>query len=325
MNDIPTELLFKIWRFTGINDFQVYYNLCLVSKNFRDISYGVILPTLLKTMKVPKEPQPSFRNLLINGYAESYCEHLWVLGYARKSLGKYLPNFGNLQTLILSGPTSLRNRHLVNLTQLQSLTICRCNEISNDSIKQLTNLRYLAITSNKSITNNSVNELTNLTGLSVINSPNIFSVKNLTNLTSLSFRKDSVIDIDKCSKLKNLGIMNSAYFTEECLLKLTNLKKLILHDDKPVGNISIKSLKNLPNLTHLVLKYQFVSFHEEWLKGMTSLQTLKIYNRITSKGINYCENLKLLYVHKSHYNKIKLDEIKNKNLVIKTFFLRGCT
>lgn len=322
MDDIPTELLFRIWKFTNINDFRVYHNLCLVSKNFRDISYGVILPTLLKFMKVTKEPHPSFNKLLRNEYAETYCKNLWVMGYTRKSLGKYLPNFENLRGLVLSGPTSLRNSHLVNLTQLRSLTIWRCNEISDESIQHLTNLRYLAITSNKSISNNSVNKLTNLTGLNVINSPNIFSVRNLTNLTNLGFDKNSVIDVGECLKLKTLAIRNSAYFTEETSLKLTNIKKLILHDNEK--NISIESLKNLPSLTHLVLKHQFASFQEEWLKGLTSLHTLKIHNRITSEGINYCKNLKLLYVHKLHYNKINFDEIKNKKIVIKTFSLGGC-
>lgn len=118
----------------------------------------------------------------------------------------------------------------------------------------------MAISEDSQITD--ISKLTNLQQLHLRNNGTIADISSLTNLTSLKLNKFCLVDsISSLTKLKKLDISISqiiehyitdndiSQLTDKSLLRLFQLRTLVLYDTRYITNEGISLLSNLRNST----------------------------------------------------------------------------
>ena len=153
-----------------------------------------------------------------------------------------------LTHLYIGKATNLTNWGLEHMQTLTHLKFMGTNSyIRNSGIKALKNLEYLDISKNGEITDKGIKDLINLTHLEVNFSITDIGIINLINLKVLLIQ-------DRYAKITDKGLQNlhnleylkvNLYITDKGIQNLQKLKYLDINTN---ANITLKSIKKLPNL-----------------------------------------------------------------------------
>ena len=164
------------------------------------------------------------------------------------------------------------------------------NQITNDILLQYPKCEKLSIYSkqNKITDINHMKNLSELTFMSYQNN-NQFGddgIKHLYNLTILNIRGfTKITNINHLTKLVELDASHECNITNDGIKDLFNLKKLILNCNHLISNIN--------HLTNLIELKAFSNYalKNDSIKGLINLQYFYLPNCINISNINYLKNL----------------------------------
>jgi Leucine-rich repeat (LRR) protein len=245
----------------------------------------------------------------------------------------------NLTTLMLGGCELLKSLDGVSsLIKLTTLNLNYCSSLVDiNSISDLKNLKFLNLGDCDSILEiNSLSSLKNLKWLNLNHTGlyndvkscwdlNLSPIKELKNLTYLTIRSNSLINVDDLSELVNLKTL---IFTGcKCLRNinslsyLINLETLEFTNCKSLSDINV--LSSLNKLSTLDLGWTSVN-NLDCFKNLTNLKSLILYgcySLLDFEGLSELKNL--------NYLDISGNKFKNVNFLmnltnLKTLDLSGC-
>ena len=256
-----------------------------------------------------------------------------------------IANMTKLQNFRING--QITNKQVFNnLQQITDLTLTDAYIVDLDFLENLINLRSLTLTKNKITDISKLRNLTNLGYLNLKNNPiNINSDENqkiydelikngvyieidkydeseiitipdaglkecLLNC-NIDTNNDDEISIQEMQKIQYLNIYSNYEIRSlEGLQYATNLKQLVLSFSYNNSNVSLEPIYNLSNLEKLVLYNGILEeTNFEFLKGLTNLKELEIYNLnkdvdLTSLG-NYTDITSLTIKSNKQLNNIE--------------------
>ncbi|KAF2321138.1 hypothetical protein GH714_034456 [Hevea brasiliensis] len=209
-----------------------------------------------------------------------YLRYLQICGYYMEALPKSITNLQNLQTLILSKCSNLRElpRNIKKLISLRCLMIdgcfnLRCMPIGLGKLTCLRHLSDFVVAWDEGSLGAMLNELNGLNQLR-----GKIVLRNLKNVENVELEsKQLILREKKClQSLELRWIRNYTWYVAEDPTDIVEVEK---------SELLLQKLEPHPNLQHLTVKTFMGVRFSSWLSSITSLVEIKLH---------YCTNLKQL-------------------------------